>query len=135
MQIDNQSNKTTQVQPRIDANFAKGRQAFKNLDSAMSSGNLADAKKALTDLSNLAPKSAASDPNNPMKSKMDALTSAVNSGDLSGAKSAFADIKSAMSQRPPGAPAGAPSGPPPGEAPGGEPTGIDSASGKMNLQA
>jgi len=91
--------------------FAKIKQSFNNLGSALESGNLSDAKAALEELQKNAPKQA-SDPSNPMSQKMDALSKAIDSGDLKAAQDAFADIKKTMSQRP----AGRPSGPPPGGA-------------------
>jgi len=92
--------------------FAKIKQSFDNLGSALESGNLSDAKAALEELQKNAPKQA-TDTSNPMSQKMDALSKAIDSGDVKAAQSAYADIKQTMSQRP----AGRPSGPPPGGAP------------------
>lgn len=92
--------------------FAKTKQSFENLGSALESGNLSDAKKALEELQKNAPKNA-SNASNPMSQKMEALTKAIDSGDVKSAQDAYADIKKTMAQRP----AGRPSGPPPGGAP------------------
>ena len=92
--------------------FAKIKQTFNNLGSALESGNLSDAKTALEELQKNAPKQA-SNSSNPMSQKMEALSKAIDSGDVKAAKEAYADIKQTMSQRP----AGRPSGPPPGGAP------------------
>jgi hypothetical protein len=91
--------------------FAKIKQSFDNLGSALESGNLSDAKTALAELQKNAPKKA-SDSSNPMSQKMEALSKAIDSGDVKAAQDAYADIKQTMSQRP----AGRPSGPPPGGA-------------------
>jgi hypothetical protein len=96
--------------------FAKLKQSFNNLGSALESGNLSDAKAALEELQKNAPKQA-SNASSPMSQKMDALSKAIDSGDLKAAQDAFADIKTTMSQRPPGHPSGPPpGGPPPGGA-------------------
>ena len=92
--------------------FAKTKQSFNDLGSALESGNLSDAKTALEDMQKNAPKQA-SDTSNPMSQKMDALSKAIDSGDVKAAQDAYADIKQTMSQRA----AGRPSGPPPGGAP------------------
>jgi len=92
--------------------FAKIKQSFDNLGSALQSGNLSDAKTALTEIQKSAPKQA-SNSSNPMSQKMEALSKAIDSGDVKAAQAAYADIKQTMSQRP----AGRPSGPPPGGAP------------------
>ena len=85
--------------------FAKIKQTFNNLGSALESGNLSDAKAALDELQKNAPKQA-SDASNPMSQKMDALSKAIDSGDLKAAQDAFADIKKTMTQRPAGPPSG-----------------------------
>src|ERR1019366_9860965 len=87
--------------------FAKIKQSFDDLGSALQSGNLSDAKTALERLQKNAPKQA-SDASNPMSQKMDALSKAIDSGDVKAAQDAFADMKKTMSQRP----AGRLSGPP-----------------------
>ena len=92
--------------------FAKIKQSFDNLGSALESGNLSDAKTALEEIQKNAPKNA-SNSSNPMAQKMEALSKAIDSGDVKAAQDAYADIKQTMSQRP----AGRPSGPPPGGAP------------------
>ena len=95
--------------------FAKIKQSFDDLGSALESGNLSDAKTALAELQKNAPKQAAN-ASNPMSQKMEALSKAVDSGDVKAAQDAYADIKKTMSQRPAGG-AGRPSGSPPGGAP------------------
>jgi len=92
--------------------FAKVKQSFNDLGSALESGNLSDAKTALEELQKNAPKQA-SNSSNPMSQKMETLSKAIDSGDVKAAKEAYADIKQTMSQRP----SGRPSGPPPGGAP------------------
>ncbi len=92
--------------------FAKIKQSFDNLGRALESGNLSDAKKALTELQKNAPKQA-SNASNPVSQKMEALNKAIDSGDVKAAQDAYAGIKQTMSQRP----AGRPSGPPPGGMP------------------
>jgi hypothetical protein len=85
------------------------RQAFENLGTAIESGNLDDAKNALSELQKNAP-TGARNRSNPMSDKMAALTKAVDSGDLSAAKSAYADLKQAAARGPKGGgerPAGA----------------------------
>jgi hypothetical protein len=80
---------------------------FDNLGSALTSGNLDDAKKAFSQLQANAP-SKGSDSNNPMSAEMDSLKSALDSGDLTAAQQAYSKIKEKMSQGPPAG--GAPSG-------------------------
>ena len=89
--------------------FAKIKQSFNNLGSALESGNLSDAKTALAELQKNAPKQA-SDSSNPMSQKMEALNKAIDSGDVKAAQDAYADIKQTMSQRPTGRPSGSPPG-------------------------
>jgi hypothetical protein len=98
--------------PQGNDKFAKIKQLFNDLGSALESGNLSDAKTALEELQKNAPKQA-SDTSNPMTQKMEALSKAIDSGDVKAAQDTYADIKQALSQRP----AGRPSGPPPGGAP------------------
>lgn len=113
--------------------FAKARQSFQKLGSALESGNLTDAKEAFANLQKDAPAPPASQGNNPISSKIEVLSKALNSGDLKGAQDAYADIRKTMSQRPPagGRPAGG-AGPPPsgGGPPGGagKPSGASSSS-------
>ena len=106
---------TSGALPAMQGNnqFAKIKESFENLGSALESGNLSDAKTALEDLQKNAPKQS-SGASNPMSQKMEALSEAIDSGDLKAAQAAYADIKQAMSQRHAG---GRPSGPPPGGAP------------------
>jgi len=111
--------------------FAKIKQSFNNLGSALESGNLSDAKTALTELQKNAPKQAA-DASNPMSQKMDTLSKAIDSGDVKAAQSAYADIKQTMSQRPAGRASGPPAGgaPPSGGAGKTSGTGTSSSSNK-----
>jgi len=95
--------------------FAKIKQSFNDLGSALESGNLSDAKDALAELQKNAPKSSGK-ANDPMSSKMDALSQALDSGDLKAAQAAYTDIKNTMAQRPAGRMGGA-GGPPHGAAP------------------
>lgn len=110
--------------------FAKIKQSFNNLGSALESGNLSDAKTALAELQKNAPKQAGGS-SNPMSQKMEALSKAIDSGDVKAAQDAYADIKQTMSQRP----AGRPSGPPPGGAPpsggAGKASGTEDSSSKV----
>ncbi len=76
------------------------KQAFQDLETAVGSGNLDDAKKALAQLDESGP------PKNdlranPMSDKMDALKKAVDSGDVKAAQSAWADLKQGIAQGPP----------------------------------
>jgi hypothetical protein len=78
---------------------------FQNLGSALNSGNLSDAKTALSQLQQNAPPGAANS-NNPMSQQIDSLTKAINSGDLKSAQSAYSNIQKAMSQGPMGSASG-----------------------------
>ena len=80
--------------------MAKMKQLFQSLGSALDSGNLSDAKNALTQLQKNAPANS-SDGNNPISAKVEKLSKAIESGDLKAAKDAYADIKKTMSQGPP----------------------------------
>lgn len=86
------------------------KQNFDDLGSALSSGNIDDAKKAFAKLQKNAP--SGGDGKTP--SEIDDLKIALDSGDLKGAQEAYSKIQEKMSQGPPagGQP---PSGPPPGE--------------------
>ena len=121
---------TSRPYPAVQASdaFAKAKQSFDNLGGALESGNLADAKKALAQLSQNAPPQAGSQ-KNPMSEKMDALSQALDSGDLKGAQDAYADVKKTMAQRPSGS-GGRGGGPPPGGGPpgGGGPGGAAKSS-------
>jgi hypothetical protein len=89
------------------------KQALVDLGTAIESGNLDDARKALTQLQKNAPP-ATSKRSNPMSEKIDALTKAIESGNLEAARSAFADLKQALTRGhkdrgvPPGDGGGAP---------------------------
>jgi len=82
--------------------FAKIRQSFEDLGSALDAGNLSDAQAALAKLEENAP-AAKSNGKNPMSEKMAALSEALDSGDLEGAQKAYASVKEAMASRPSGA--------------------------------
>jgi len=90
--------------------MAQMKQNFDDLGSALSSGNIDDARKAFAKLQKNAP--SGGDGKTP--SEIDDLKKALDSGDLKGAQEAYSKIQEKMSQRPPagGQP---PSGPPPGE--------------------
>jgi hypothetical protein len=79
--------------------FARTRQFFQELGSALESGNLSVAKEALAQLQKNAPARAGNE-NNPITAKIQALSKALEAGDLKAAQSAYADIKSQKSQRP-----------------------------------
>jgi hypothetical protein len=97
--------------------FAKIKQSFEKLGSALDSGDLSEAKKALAQLQQNAPAQAGA-ANNPLSKKIETLSKAVDSGDLKGAQDAYADIKKTMSRRPP-AGADRAGGPAAGAAPSG----------------
>ena len=78
---------------------------FQNLGTALNSGNLSDAKAALSQLQQNAPKGAVNS-NNPMSQQIDSLSKAINSGDLKSAQSAYSNIQNAMSQGPTGGASG-----------------------------
>ena len=101
--------------------FAKLKQSFEKIGSALDSGNLTDAKQALTQLQKDVPPQAGNG-DNPLSAKMQTLSKAVDAGDLKAAQAAYADIKKTISQGPPagGRPAGMPGGGPPS---GGSPAG------------
>lgn len=102
--------------------FAKIKQSFEKLGSALDSGNLSDAKKALAQLQQNAPAQAGA-ANNPLSKKIETLSKAVDSGDLKGAQDAYADVKKTMTRRP-AAGADRAGGPPAGAPPaGGAPSG------------
>jgi soluble cytochrome b562 len=84
--------------------MAQMKQNFDDLGSALSSGNLDDAKKAFTKLQSNAP--SGGDSKNPMSSEIDSLKKALDSGDLKGAQEAYSKIQDKMSKM--GPPAGGP---------------------------
>lgn len=90
--------------------MAQMKQNFDDLGSALSSGNIDDARKAFAKLQKNAP--SGGDGKTP--SEIDDLQKALDSGDLKGAQEAYSKIQDKMSQ---GSPAGGQqsSGPPPGE--------------------
>lgn len=77
--------------------MAKIKQNFDDLGSALSSGNLDDAKKAFAELQKNAP--SGGDGKSP--SEIDDLKKALESGDLKGAQEAYSKIQEKMSQGPP----------------------------------
>jgi hypothetical protein len=89
------------------------KQNFEDLGTALKSGNLNDAKKAIAKIQKGA-SSQGSDSNNPMNADIESLKKALDSGDLKSAQDTYAKIQEKVSQGPPagGQP---PSGPPPGE--------------------
>ena len=78
--------------------ISKMRQSFKELGSALESGDLSSAKDVLAQMKKNAPARGGGD--NPMSQKMDALSKAVESGDVKAAQQAYADIKKTMAQAP-----------------------------------
>ena len=98
--------------------MAKVKQAFQNLGTALDSGNLSDAKKALAQLQKNAPAQAGK-ADDPIRAKLETLSKAVDEGDLKSAQDAYADIKKTVSERPAAssAPAHGSGGPPPGGTP------------------
>ena len=96
--------------------FAKLKQSFEKIGSALDSGNLTDAKQALTQLQKDVPPQAGNG-DNPLSAKMQTLSKAVDAGDLKAAQAAYADIKKTISQGPPAGMRGG--GPPSGGAPAG----------------
>jgi hypothetical protein len=113
MQITSVSNLSYQPAGGVES-FAKMKQLFQNLGSALESGNLSDAKNAMAQLQKNAPAQAGNG-NNPISAKIEKLSQALDSGDLKTAQDAYADIKKTMSQRPPagGGRAGGAGGAPP----------------------
>ena len=79
--------------------FAKVKQDFDALGSALDSGNLTDAKKAFAQLQKDAPSQGGK--KNPLSDTIDSLGKALDSGDLKGAQDAYGKIKEAMSQKQP----------------------------------
>lgn len=77
--------------------MAQMKQNFDDLGSALSSGNIDDAKKAFTKLQKNAP--AGGDGKTP--SEIDDLKKALDSGDLKGAQEAYSKVQKKMSQGPP----------------------------------
>ena len=109
MQINSVSNVSYQPAGNSESG-SKVKQLFDKLGSALESGNLSDAKDAMTELQKYAPPQTGND-DNPMKAKMEKLSQALDSGDVTSAKDAYADIKKTMAQRPAsgqGRPAGQP---------------------------
>jgi hypothetical protein len=102
MQINSVNSQSFHPQEMSDS-FNKVKKSFDDIGSALSSGNLSDAKTALSDLQKFAPKNS-NDTKSPMNKEMNELSSAIESGDLAKAQSAYSDIKEHMSNRPSGPP-------------------------------
>ena len=116
MQITSSTTTRPQFSPAEQSKFAEVKQAFKDLSSALDSGNIDAAKTALATLQKDAPPSA-NGKSNPISDKLDALSKALDSGDLSSAKSALADIQKDIASRRSGKGGGHHhDGPPPGGA-------------------
>jgi len=115
MQINSTMSQAGSMIQNDTSRFSKIKQSFDDLGSALESGNLADAKDALAQLQKNAPKSSGK-ANDPMGSKLDALSQALKSGDLKAAQQAYSDIKNTMAQNHAARTGGA-GGPPPGGAP------------------
>lgn len=75
-----------------DDKFAKTLKSFKQLGTALESGSLSDAKKALTELQENTPRQA-SNASSPVSQKIEALAKAIDSGDVKAAQETFAAIK------------------------------------------
>lgn len=89
------------------ASFARVRQAFQSLATALDAGNLSDAKAAFAELQrNAPPQPVRAD--NPIASKIVALGKALQAGDIKSARDAYAEIQKMASQRGRG---GGPGGP------------------------
>lgn len=97
--------------------FGKVKKALDDLQQAIKSGNLDDAKAAYSQLQASAPKGASAD--SPIGRKIAAIGKALDSGDLGAAQTALDDIKKAGPRRPdgPGSGSGPPGAPPPGGPP------------------
>jgi hypothetical protein len=113
MQITSVTNLSYQPAGGVES-FAKVKQLFQDLGTALESGKISDAKDAMAQIQKNAP-AQAGNRNNPMSSKIETLSKALDSGDLKAAQAAYADIKNAMSQRAPAGAsrAGGPGGTPP----------------------
>lgn len=79
--------------------MAQMKQNFDDLGSALSSGNLDDAKKAFNKLQSNAP--SGGDSKNPISSEINSLKKALDSGDLKGAQEAYSKIQDKMSKMSP----------------------------------
>lgn len=111
----------------VDSSQANMEKAVKKLSDAISSGNLTDAKTALTQMKANAP-DGGSDTNNPIGQKVEALSKAIDSGDVSAAQTAFSDLQDTMSKTPQGAPpSGGGQGAPPSGGAGGRSGGSSTA--------
>ena len=95
MQIDATNSATHQ--PTGSEPPGKMKQLFQRLGSALESGNLSDAKKALSQLRANAPASANND-GNPIAQKIVALGRALDSGDIEAAQAVYNSVPQMMSQ-------------------------------------
>lgn len=98
MQISSVSNNSYDP-TQVGASAGNMKKLFQNLGKALNSGNLSDAKAALSQLQQNGPRGA-SDTSNPMSQQIDALTKAINSGDLKSAQDAYSNIQKTMAQGP-----------------------------------
>ncbi|MBJ6725458.1 hypothetical protein [Geomesophilobacter sediminis] len=91
----------TSIQFPSSTQMNQMKQNFDDLGTALKSGNLDDAKKALATLQQNAP-AQASDSNNPMAIDMKTLSNAINSGDLKTAQDTYSKIQSNQAKAPSG---------------------------------
>lgn len=90
---------------QASASIRNTKKLFQNLGNALNSGNLSDAKAALSQIQQNAP-AGASNSNNPMSQQIESLSKAIDSGDLKSAQSAYSSIQKTMAQGPKGGPPG-----------------------------
>lgn len=105
--------------------MAQFKKNFDDLGSALQSGNVTDAKKALTQLQQNAPPQG-KDSNNPMSSDLQTLSKAIENGDLSTAQQTYAKIQSNISKAQAGGTPGGAAQP----KPQGDTVNLSSSSGK-----
>ena len=104
----------------------------KSLSSALASGNVSDAEKALATLQkDVASKNGDTSANDPFSKDLASLGDSLQSGDLSGAQQKFAQIQQKMSQ----APQGPPPGPPPSASANGSSSGSTLDTDLQNLSS
>lgn len=99
----------TQTMGPPPSSSGNGPQAlFKQLNDAISSGDISSAQQAFAQIQKNAPAGASEDSNNPMAQMMSQLGDALSSGDITKAQSALSSMQSQMKahhgQRPQGAP-------------------------------
>lgn len=93
---------STQGQEEVSSEpGAKMKKMFEDLGSALKSGDLDAAKKALAELQQNAPDQSAG-ATNPMSAQIDSLSKALDSGDLKGAQEAYSTIQDMIAQGPQG---------------------------------